>query len=92
MRNNDGKLPGTLAQSAVGQSRDVKNMMQDGRTNKSGNWVYSRYESARLEAAKDWFYKREARTRNANAVRPAVAGYVQPRNKQRFLSAHESAR
>ena len=41
MRNNDGKLPGTLAQSAVGQSRDVKNMMQDGRTNKSELGVQS---------------------------------------------------
>jgi hypothetical protein len=92
LRNNDGHFPGTLAQRSPDQHRDVKNMMQDGRTNKSGNWVYTRYEKARLTAATEWFNNREARKCNADAVRPEIAGYVQPRNKAVFLSAHASAR
>ena len=92
LRNNDGHFPGTLAQRAPSQHRDVKNMMQDGRTNKSGNWVYTRYENARLTAATEWYDNREARKCNADSVRPTIAGYVQPRNKAVFLSAHASAR
>ena len=92
LRNNDGFVPGTLAQQNPKCERDVKNMLQDGRTTEKGNWVYDRYEKERLAATVRRYEARKDRESNARAVRPAIAGYVQPRNKKVFLSAHESAR
>ena len=92
IRNHDGFFPGTLAQQTPDQSRDVRNMLQDGRTQRKGNWVYDRYESERHTHAVEWCEARDQRKQHADAVRPTVAGYVQPRNQQVFLSAHESAR
>ena len=92
LRNNNGLFPGTLAQQSPDQHRDVKDMMQDGRTQATGNWVYMRYETERHAKATQYYNDREKRKSHADAVRPQIAGYVQPRNKNVFISAHESAR
>ena len=92
LRNNKGFVPGTIAMKNPAISRDVKNMMQDGRTTHRGNWVYDRYEKERHAHAVDHYNQKAKRSMEADAVRHAVAGYVAPRNKAVFLSAHESAR
>ena len=92
LRNNLGFVPGTLAMQNPNMSRDVKNMMQDGRTEKHGNWVYTRHEKERHAHAVEYSDKKDRRSREADGVRHSKAGYVAPRNKAIFLSAHESAR
>ena len=90
--NGDGFVPGTLVMKNPAISRDCQNMMQDGRTSKKGNWVYDRYEKERHAHAIEYSNQKVKRSMEADAVRHTVAGYVAPRNKAIFLSAHESAR
>ena len=92
LRNNDGKNPGTIAHNSERAGRNMRDLLCDGRVQAEGNWVFSRYENDRLERAKSRHEAINKRRAGADAVRDAVAGYVQPRNKQVFLSAHESAR
>ena len=92
IRNDAGRFPGDLAMANPDISRDCKNMMQDGRTEHKGNWVYDRYEKERHAHAVQYAEVKDKRNREADAVRHAVAGYVPPRNVELFLSAHESAR
>jgi len=66
LRNNDGFVPGTLAMQNPSISRDVKNMMQDGRTEKVGNWVYDRYEKERHAHAVEYAAKKDLRSRQAD--------------------------
>jgi len=66
LRNNQGHAPGSLAMQNPNISRDVKNMMQDGRTEKRGNWVYDRYEKERHAHAIEYSYKKDLRSREAD--------------------------